>query len=762
MKLFFDCFELMTITNEFHRGPGNLVRHAATAACLVVAGGCFAILDAPRVDGAEVPTVNDRASVDKELQRGGDHLATAQELLKEAERSMARTDYSNALRCYRQAWDLLPDSPQTAGLRAEARQGYTRAAVSASSMPAGATDRPAEKLDELHRNGPAVAEVMKDLTMGQSQLRLGNLDQADEAFQHALTVDPYNGAARRGLEQSSQMRHSYHEAARDHQRAKALGTVDGLWEDAVPVVDLAHLFGVGAGDDGKTMRAKENLTQKLRTLMIPMVDFESTGLNEIVEFLRIRSRELDPARKGISIVVNASPELLEKPLSLRMSSVPLEEVLLQATRLVGATYRVDEHAVIITSLQDKQEALISRQYRVPPDFLQTTPVAAAGGGLQSGRVGAQELLQQRGVPFPVGATASYIPATNVLFVRNTATNLMLVDGLVDEVVNATAKQVEIQIRMIEVSDAKAQELGFDWLLGEFNVPGSERIFASGGGQSVPGEALPFAGRPVTDGLRSMTEVLGLRSSGSSLGRAMVSGADSKSPGAFAVSGVLTDPQFQGVLRGLNQSKGVDVMATPTLFAKSGQRAALKMVREFRYPKEYDAPETPTSTAGGGLGKPSSPRSFEKRDVGIVFEVEPVIGQNRVIELSLSPSFLEFEGFIDYGQDFQNSTTDRLTGEPIYFTVENQILQPIFRANRISTSVSVWDGCTVVLGGAANEKRFRSDDKVPVVGNLPLVGRAFQSKVKQVERTNVLFFVTARIVDPGGNGVATAASSNVPR
>ncbi|WP_009965552.1 type II secretion system protein GspD [Verrucomicrobium spinosum] len=609
--------------------------------------------------------------------------------------------------------------------------------------------------------GERSAAVKAALARANGLQNLGDLDKADLQLQDVLRTDPQNGAARRAMERGEQLRSPYYDAARDHQRARAISATAAMWEDAVPAVDLSHLFGSAGQESRMAGSNRASIQQKLRTLIVPLADFDSVSLVEVVEFLRIRSRDLDPAKKGVGFILHASPEIESRTLTLRMSSVPLEEVLRQATSLTGADYRVDEHAVIITSLQDKQEALISRQYRVPPDFLQTTPVAAAGGGLPTGRLGALELLQQRGVPFPDGATASYTPATNVLFVRNTATNMMLVDSLVDQAVNATAKQVEIQIRMVEVSDARVKELGIDWLLGQFNVPGSEKIFASGGGQSVPGEVLPFAGRTVTDGLRSATEVLGLRSSGTRIGRALVPGADAKSPGAFAVSGVLTDPQFQGVLRGLNQSKGIDVMATPTLFTKSGQRAALKMVKEFRYPKEYDAPETPTRTTGGGLGKPSSPRSFEKRDVGIVFEVEPVIGQNKVIELSLSPSFLEFEGFIDYGQDFQNSTTDRLTGQPVYFTVENQILQPIFRANRISTAVSIWDGCTVVLGGAAFEKRFRADDKVPVVGDLPLIGRTFQSKVKQVERTNVLFFVTARIVDPGGNGVATAAVSNAP-
>jgi general secretion pathway protein D len=77
---------------------------------------------------------------------------------------------------------------------------------------------------------------------------------------------------------------------------------------------------------------------------------------------------------------------------------------------------------------------------------------------------------------------------------------------------------------------------------------------------------------------------------------------------------------------------------------------------------------------------------------------------------------------------------------------------------VTTSVTVWDGNTVVLGGVTLEKRQQIDDKVPIVGDLPIVGRAFQSKVAQVERKNVLFFVTVRVIDPAGNSIGPAAAT----
>ena len=85
----------------------------------------------------------------------------------------------------------------------------------------------------------------------------------------------------------------------------------------------------------------------------------------------------------------------------------------------------------------------------------------------------------------------------------------------------------------------------------------------------------------------------------------VSGASSLAPAIGALSGVFTDPQFQLVMRGLNQKKGVDLLSSPKVTTKSGQRAVIEIIREFRYPTEFTPPQIPqtfqTPTTVGLLG-----------------------------------------------------------------------------------------------------------------------------------------------------------------
>src|SRR5262249_3983852 len=158
--------------------------------------------------------------------------------------------------------------------------------------------------------------------------------------------------------------------------------------------------------------------------------------------------------------------------------------------------------------------------------------------------------------------------------------------------------------------------------------------------------------------------------------------------------------------------------------------------------------------GGSTGNfpvtPTTPTAFETRNTGVTLEVEPVVGPDGVtIDLNLVPQVVEFEGFINYGSPIQTTTTN-LLGQPITnILTPNVINQPIFSARKVTTSVSVWDGQTVVLGGLMREDVQKTEDKTPIVGDLPLVGRLFRTNAEQHIKRNLVIFVTARVVTPSG-------------
>ena len=185
-----------------------------------------------------------------------------------------------------------------------------------------------------------------------------------------------------------------------------------------------------------------------------------------------------------------------------------------------------------------------------------------------------------------------------------------------------------------------------------------------------------------------------------------------------------------------------------------------MIREFIYPTEYDPPEIPNqvgSTGGGffpgGVGAtipvtPATPTAFETRNTGVTLEVDPVLGADEfTIDLSLSPEVVEFDGFINYGTPIFSGGTNAV-GQPVLLT-SNRILMPVFSTRKVTTQVTIWDGQTIAIGGLIREDVQDVEDKVPIVSDLPLIGRLFRSSSEQHLKRNLTVFVKAVIMDPAG-------------
>ena len=389
-----------------------------------------------------------------------------------------------------------------------------------------------------------------------------------------------------------------------------------------------------------------------------------------------------------------------------------------------------------------------------------------------GRADAKTMLQSMGVSFQGGASATFWPHSGTLIVRNTQDNLDMVDALVDQANSSAPKQVAIESKFVEINQNNLKELGFDWLLGPFSTNG--KVFGAGGtaGNGVPVNAanfpfnnngVPIGQDPVTSGNRSGNFAI----SASALDALLVPGLGQVAgvaPSIFGVAGVFTNPQFQVVIRALNQKKGIDLLSAPSVTTKSGQRAIIEVIRELRYPKTYTAPQVPsisssTSTVIGAASTvpvvvtPTTPQDWETRNTGVTLEVEPVVGGDATtIDLNLIPQVVEFEGFINYGSPIFAVGVNTAAGISLSNSVlltQNAINQPVFSTRKVTTSVSVYDGQTVVLGGLMREDVQKTEDKVPIIGDIPLVGRAFRTNTEQHTKKNLVIFVTARIITPAG-------------
>ncbi len=291
---------------------------------------------------------------------------------------------------------------------------------------------------------------------------------------------------------------------------------------------------------------------------------------------------------------------------------------------------------------------------------------------------------------------------------------------------------------------------------------------------------------VTGGLRSGSGAItsGALQNLITSGSAGASATSSVAPGVMSLSGIYDEGSYQMIMRGLSQKKGVDVMSAPSLVINGNEPmdyapapdqlasdqndetgcAKIEVVRRFVYPTEYDEPQIEsTGNDGGGdddnngsmsmpVAAPANPSSWGVEEVGVMlrFQIEPLNeGDGDIVRFKrFEIRVVDFEGFVNYGSPITAGIANQTTIEHITLT-DNRIDMPIFSRRYINSNPCVYDGHTIAIGGMIQDEVQKVEDKVPVFGDLPFVGRLFRSNAESHIRKNLMVFVTADIIDPFG-------------
>ena len=136
------------------------------------------------------------------------------------------------------------------------------------------------------------------------------------------------------------------------------------------------------------------------------------------------------------------------------------------------------------------------------------------------------------------------------------------------------------------------------------------------------------------------------------------------------------------------------------------------------------------------------------ETGPILDVLPdVLSDGYTINLTLIPSLIEFTGY-QTPPSLGSFTTGGLN------VVLLPTVLPQFSVREVTTTVTVWDGQTVVLGGLVDSTLTNTKDTVPVLGDVPVVGRLFQSISKTETKRNLMIFVSCTLIDPAGNRIHT--------
>lgn len=565
-----------------------------------------------------------------------------------------------------------------------------------------------------------------------------------------------------------------------------LGEVDAAWNRGK---------WESAREDAATARESvPGLAEKLERIVLPVVSFSGLEMSRVVETLAGAATEFD--RTGIGVrgvnIVLLDPGAEVPAVTLTLRNLSLKQILGFVAAAAGCIWEIRSDVVVVrpadeapdvetrffpvsraTVLRMTGRSTTTDQSRASGDLLTGAPgpgsPASAMAPVESESRALRTFLQQAGVDFDRTAGSSFAFDGSQLVITQTPRNLERLGELLQRYRNV--RQVQIEAKFMEVQEGALEELGITWTAagGPRDRLGLPSGYKTGGGVNRSlNEAFSFSSNNRTLEITSAGSTTLVNNGDGSQTPVTTPGVDLSLPtappvipggvglGASGASIATLNTaagslDINAVVRALSQTSGTELLSAPRLTVLSGNLATITVAQEFRYPQSYGEIQSQVGTGsvnGGGSAGVSitsgTPREFATRNVGVELRVVPTVEEDDCsISLDLNPKVTEFEGFVEYG-----GPSVAISGGTTV-TVPPGFYQPIFAVREVSTRVTIRDGATLVMGGLTREDVKKVKDKVPVLGSIPLLGRLFQSEGESTQKRNLLIFVTATLVDPGG-------------
>ena len=613
------------------------------------------------------------------------------------------------------------------------------------------------------------------LEKGRKQYLYGDYMGARSTFRQVETLDANNIQAkayqRLIAEKLQNAGNLTYKATRD----EMLDEVSKAWQRPTQYTDDS----VGATDQ----RRDSVVDMKLRNIVIPNVSFPDPGvpLAQAISTLSVLSQDFDKStegKKGVNIVLmDAGGEAKNVTLTLR--DLPLGQILDWVTQQAGYQYDIENETIVVRKAAEAVASMDTLEFPITQAALtRILGIKAAGGGdggsdpFGGGGAAAggdqnqgeaiKQFFMKAGVDFSNGANLAF-DGTKVL-VTNSRRNLEKVRNILLRY--SEIKQVEIETKFLEVTQGDLKELGFNWdvlhsnMLEHNNVMSSLNRSLRGASSkktnagdtpitiTTPVGYLDDKDRFIQTGQASQA----VRSSVPFLPSTINLGANDEYLTTDFQIGTMGNYLFQLKVRALEQKQGSDLLCAPKVTVISGQTASITVSQQMRFPESWGDMQSNVGTSSGESSgnngsvtiTPGTPSDFTTADVGVVMEVTPNVEEDGSISLTLNPKVTEFEGFLEYG-----GTGVALSGG-VTVTVPSGFIMPVFSVREIHTNVTVFDGATLVMGGLTREEVITVNDQVPVLGDIPWVGRLFQSKGESRQKKNLLIFVTVNRISPGGS------------
>lgn len=408
-----------------------------------------------------------------------------------------------------------------------------------------------------------------------------------------------------------------------------------------------------------------------------------------------------PVESSNSLVVRGNPSMVQ-----RVAKMALD--------LDARAERSGDVAVVKLQHASAEQLLPVLQQLIgqPVDM----PVSASGTGPQpmpAGAINAAVDASNAQIITPAGGKRPVIvryPGSNSLIIHADAdTQRTLLDVI--RQLDVRREQVLVEAIVVEVSDEAAKKLGAQLLLAgkDGNVPIGATQFSNGGPGIVSLAGGALANRSRNEGDDDSDGVIDMARQAAAQSLLGLSG------GLLGLGGESNDRLFGIIINAVKSDAGSSLLSTPSILTLDNEEAHILVGQEV--------PVTTGEVLSSNNDNPF--RTIDREDVGVRLTVKPQINAGGGVTLVIKQEVSSVSGTV-------SARSDEL----------------VLNKREIDTSVVVDDGAIVALGGLLDHNDSNSVEKIPLLGDIPVLGALFRSKSQLRNRTNLMVFLRPTVIRNG--------------
>ena len=628
------------------------------------------------------------------------YFQKAVEAMRKADDSVTIGDFEHAIQLCKEAIEFCPEKKAELESKIAFYEKRRTAAVTREGRSIGnlipGLDASNQKIELL-------------IEQGRSLARRQEYVKAKRAFEEVLLIDPYNDVAMHNLLSVNTYIQNASKLRANATKRHFVGV--NKWAGAIPVVSPENSNELNNQLDGPVAKVQESVIEKkLKAIRIPQINFsDEQSFAEVMETLNSSCRRFSPDRTGVNFVIKDYPEEAAakregiKEYMKRDASV--YEILEDLQNNQGfLTYRIDRNAVYVAAAGIPLE-------KIKVEIIDITLPAHISKNLT-------ETLKANGIPLDENLGTSAKVLGNYVVARHTPDMLEKIKVVLEEISNDEPDMVQIMFKFLEVNQNDLDELAFNW---QYSRNGSSGFSSNANNQLMRHYSYS-------------TESGGTRFSGSS-------NYGGKDDANYYFNWSDSRNNLSIALYALDWADNSSILYAPRVTTLSGHVAEINMSEEHTYAEDY---ETIDAERNGRYWYKGSvmPEFDDPEHLGIKFEIQPEVVGDR-IRVPIHIPIKQFKEWLIYDSRTKNTSGDSSDdGE--------YVKKPVFTKRSLKTEVTVRDGETVFIGGVVSDLNQTVNDKVPILGDIPFIGRLFQSKYTKSEKTNLMVFMTCRIVKADGS------------